>query len=182
MSENLPTTPPALVKLASVALVAPQATIDIVGIVQTFKHLQAYGSLRSDNAANNDEARITANNDLVDANYDGEQLVVTGAGSLAFEALAIAAARKIGTAAGATSPANMFGGISFFIFDYANAARLKDIAWGGPSWRARTAGNVVPEMGMVGWAAVAAINRLTIRPAVGANFVAGSSLDLYGVT
>lgn len=169
-------------KLAGTVLGADTASFDFTSITQTYRHLRLIMSLRSSVAAGNEAVYVSYNTDVTAANYDSELLIVAGTvATNPAENRAAAAGRSVGWAIGNTGQANAFASGEVLLADYANTARMKVAQWMSSIWTARTAGAVAFVNGFSGWASVAAISRITLTPAGGGNFKAGSSVDLYGI-
>jgi hypothetical protein len=167
-----------LVRLAEVTLTASATTIDFTGIPSTYRTLRLVAELRSDRAANRiDSFKMQFNGDTTEANYHSQQLIASGT--------AVSTAEfntsQAGSCSAATAQADQFGACEFVIPRYATTAHYKSWSTGGMVMTEGSADN--PRMDMFGgwWKSSAAINRITLKPGSGTNFVAESYAALYGM-
>lgn len=167
--------------LSDKLLAAPAASFDFPAIVQNgFRDLRLRLKLRTDQVAVNDIAFFAANGDAVDANYDLEYARANNAAMTANPIAAAAFSRICGFPVSSTGTATHFGEITIDVYDYLDAA-TKVIGWQSRCFATRAVANFFLDSGMIEWANVAAINRITITPFVGPNFVVGSRATLYGI-
>lgn len=165
--------------LADTVLGASAATIDLTSIPATFAHLLLVAYLRSDRATAADAVTVYLNGD-VSAVYDYQSIAATGAAPSAGEAFAASAANVAGITGG-TAPANKFSSCRVLFPHYAGTTGHKAFR----SRFARVSGTTTGllEVGGVAgfWRSTSAINRITVRPLIGSNLVAGSRVTLYGL-
>lgn len=145
----------------------------------TYAHLLVVCYLRSDRALTVDDCQLRFNNDT-GANYDLESLRATAATPVSSELFAQTSIYQ-GAIPAASATANVFGGPTFLIPNYANATNQKMIL----GWTGHKVGTTT---GLLGagvasgfWRSNAAINRITLFPVVGPNFVAGSRVSVYAL-
>ena len=151
------------------------ASFDFTGLPTTYAHLRVIAYLRGDTAANAITVNVRLNNDS-GANYSWET-ILTGA----TEAQAQTSAQIAAGIPGNTAPANSFGTVVLDIPFYGGATNHKSFASQDASRQATGAGGVTSyKSGGVGFAAAAAISRVTILPSSG-NFVAGSRCSIYAM-
>lgn len=166
-------------KIAEQTLAAPAAAIDIAGIDQSYKTLKVFASLRGDTNAAFVEALVNINNDLVDANYFQERFQGSAAAASAVENLGAAASRRCGLLPALTAPAEVFGQMELTVVDYALANKIKvaDVKCNA-LWSLGAGGMIVRHVSFIR-NNHDAIQRLSIAALAG-NFVAGSSVSIYG--
>ena len=170
-----------LTLIAETLLVAPAASIDMASIPATYDHLILKFQMRTDKpAVTNELVSVVFNNDSANANYDKQQYQGTAAVVTTAETLATAVSRQAIEAAAATATADHFSTGKIVIPFYAGAS-FKNALVETSSWRSRASTGFVLGQYAMGWASVAAINRITFAPATGPNFVAGTKVSLYGL-
>jgi hypothetical protein len=162
----------ALTFIGSSILGASAASISIGPIPGTYSALHIFLTLRTDAAAQLDVANVRFNGDNTAGNYDQ-----------AFDAQGTSA--NTGTTGpqttGATATASMFAAYGIVIPQYAATTLFK--SWGGCGFHDRVTGSSFFEMGVGGvWKNTAAITSVAVLPATGPNFVAGSSMVVYGLS
>lgn len=168
-------------RIAEITLASDAAQIDIPNIPATYSHLMVIGMLRSTRAGQTtDNVLVVINGDATNANYDQRQIQSASIGENLGSG-GTANTRALGTCTGATSPAGTFGTLQLSIPAYSSTTKRKVLQAETRAWRDRNTGGAVMTDVMIGWASTAAINQLTILPSVGPNFLAGSSVSVYGV-
>lgn len=169
------------IKLGSVVLAASTPTLDLANIPASCAHLEVIVLFRSDRAgAAGDDVNLAINGDTTDANYDRQYAQANISAASAQEAMGASGSRWIGRASAANAPANHFGQVKMLVTDYAGSA-YKLVRAESSVWTARSSGGLFVRDAVVGWASTAAVNRITLAPALGSNLLTGSRMDVYGV-
>jgi hypothetical protein len=165
-----------MVMLYDSTLGASAASFDVSSLPSGYKHLRIVLSGRSDRAAADDGVLIRFNNDS-GANYD-RTTTFSSAGASPTSAHATSQTELwFGDVAGASAAAGAIGMVVCDIPDYGGTT-----FWKMMKFLAGTGGTTFfNEMGMGSWKSTSAINRVTIFPTTGPNFVAGTRLTIYGV-
>jgi hypothetical protein len=164
--------------LSDTLLTGSQASFDISGIDQSFKHLIIVASLRTDEAVKNSNCTVTFNGESGGTQYDRYSLTAT-AGSASVGSLYGQASFAV-TALGANADASVFTSWRIEIADYASAikhtARLELMALA-------TALNAdaVLQHSILRHKTAAAVSQVTIAAPSGKNFVSGSRVTIYGM-
>ena len=168
-------------KLIGDSLLAADGTFDFQSIPATFRHLQAFAYLRSDQAATVDATRIRFNNDAT-ANYDSYGLFfngttpsITGTENLGATAM-VADQGTVGNSAAV----GLWSALVFSLPHYAGANNKIMEVLAGLKWGIATNNQRVVQSSC-NWRSNAAVNRVTFLPSGGTNFKAGSRVTLYGV-
>lgn len=160
-------------------LTAPAAAVTFANIPQTFAHLLAEWSLRSDGATNNQALRVQLNGD---GGADYDLSVIRGNAGVASSISAFAqTSGYLGEIPAATAPAGSFGPGELIVPDYTNSARLKSLTGKSHAKGGTVAADMWQHEHGTDWRSTAAVTQLSFFPAVG-NFVAGSRITLYGLT
>lgn len=162
------------------SLSGPLTTFDFQSIPQIFKQLEILASIRTDRAAAGDQVYIALNNDTTNANYDGQYVAAAGATVAAAESLAGASSRLVAQVTAASATTDHFTSVRIRINNPLSTKRklvTSEVAY----WVNRAANGLTIYHHAVGWANTSAINRVTLLPSVGPNFIAGSYASLYGV-
>lgn len=162
--------------IADALLSASSASIDFQNIPDNFRHLLFVSQLRTDRAVAVENTFLRFNNDVA-ANYRVQLLTVSNAAATAVQSLA-ATSLHGGDVQGASATAGSFSAHFIFIPHY-RGGNHKSIFGGGGG--ASAAGGADFLLCAGSWASAVAVNRLTLIPAVGPNFVAGSRATLYGL-
>lgn len=158
------------------------ANIDIQNIPDDFYALILLVELRSDIAQTGEAVLLRLNNDSGNNYYSlGGEIshtsVLTTAETIAGSSISIARG-----SVGANGPAGYRSEIAITIWDYASASRVRRVHWNGGVQIANTTGNIRHLLGHGLWTnTAAAVNRLTLLPVVGPNFVSGSAYTLLGL-
>lgn len=170
-------------KITGNTFAGTSANIDLQNIPQTFMHLRIILALRSNNAALTDNAWFEFNADATQANYDREQLLVSGTTAPVTESLGSAAAtsRQLLLACGNTALANAYSQHIIDIPNYADTGKLKMVTAENIVWTVRTTAGLSINKRIMGWASTAGISRITITPVTGTLWMAGSSYNVYGI-
>lgn len=170
-----------LFKIAEVDLSGAAANIDISSIPATYLHLELVGWLRSDRSgAAGDDIVLSLNNDTTDADYDSQYLQGNVTATVA-QFMGVAGSRFFGRACAATAPANNFGEIRARITNYASTTANKLVHGITSIPTSRSANGLFVRQHSLYWASTAAINRITLAPSLGSNFLTGSKVSLYGI-
>lgn len=167
-------------QIAGIELNAPAASFDFQAIPQNFRHLRVVGHLRSTVASTFENFRITCNADVTEADYfyQAQQMAnVTAGGG---QVLGVIGARYGTLIQGANSPANIFSNLVIDIPNY-NKPHAKTLNIEANVILALTSGNIFKRSLVLVWNKVDAIDRLLFENQSGGNFVAGSTMDIYGV-
>lgn len=167
----------ALTQITDVLLAAPAASIDIQNIPATDLHLLLVLSLRTDRPSADDGVWIRMNNDSA-ANYTYQRTFANNSLMAVTENDAVAQILA-GECPAANGTASRFGAGDIWIPDYASATKHKTIVSRLGSMATGAAGDKSTTQGAGTWANTAAINRLTLLPQIGGNFVTGSRATLY---
>lgn len=163
-------------------LTGSAANIDIQNIPDDFYALLLLLELRSDVVATSDSVLLRFNNDS-GANYYSIGADIAHSATLTTaESVAGTSILMLRGAAGASSPAGYRSELAITIWDYASASRVRRAHWNGGTQLANSTANIRAILGQGTWTNVAAaINRLTVLPNAGANFVTGSAYTLLGL-
>lgn len=166
--------------ISTQTLASATSTISFTSIPTTFDHLMVTGTFRGDNAATGATIAIRLNND-VGNNYSYRTVLqynttnIYSPYSNTSDSFAY-----IGTAAGATAGSNMWGPLNMLIGDY-KGSLFKSmfstsgnlLATNGAEKQTMIAGNL--------WKSTAAVNRVDLIHASSGNWIAGSTVSLYGL-
>lgn len=163
---------------------APQANFDISSISAAYNKLIVEAYLRSDRAANPaDDWKLTFNGDTGN-NYNGNAIVNAGGTVSGLSNNTQTANIQAGTSSvpAATATANYWGSLRIECLAYAGTTNFKVVTFESYAATATGTANRWSVAGGGEWLSAVAINRLTLAPALGSNWIAGSRLLLYGVT
>lgn len=171
------------VEIADTLLSGSVASIDFQSIPQNFRHLRLIGLLRTDRVATTDGVAIRMNNDS-GTNYiwlygtirDSNTLATVDASGGGLDVRL-----ELGPMPGASAPSNHFGSFDLFIPHYTLTSAYKAAQMMGHHVAVDSDQNIYFNIAGGTWQAVSAINRLTLIPTTGPNFVAGSRVTLYGL-
>lgn len=168
-------------RLFDQTLVASAASFDIQNIAQTCSHLKLVSYLRDDGAGTTwSFAYVLINNDN-GAHYDPQLVYASGSGAPINGGVNVNQFfAYAGIEAEGASTADRFGESEISIPNYRGAHHKIVRAEGYASTSGAIAGIAHVWLGTT-WTQVAAINRITILPGSGSNFVAGSRVTLYGL-
>jgi hypothetical protein len=157
-----------------------QAAIEFTSIPQTFTDLVVVTSLRSDYGFDGyDGIRLNFNN--VTGNWSFRFLFGLGSGTPSSGTNGYSLSPNfawVGNATDNFSATNTFGNSQIYIPNYAGAT-FKSVSVDAVSEDNRTA--AVQFIGAALWSSTAAITQLKLAPGVGSNFMAGSTVSLYGI-
>lgn len=172
----------AVSKIASQTLSGPEAAVTFSAIPDTFANLHITFQARSDDAATEGDFMEMQFNGDVDANYD---YTLTRTTNTAVSSIPEIAQNAIGVsniaAAAATAGSAGLGDIS--IPDYTGTVFQKQANVSGGYCDAQNAGNDTQVLAGVGqWRNTEAITSITFILSSGANFIAGSTFSLYGLS
>lgn len=169
-----------LALITSSVLAAP-GTFDFTGIAGTYSALRIEGVLRGAAVATNDVAWATFNADG-GAHYGSQAMYASAGGAFADESNTTTHVIFARFIAADSAAAGNFSPVAAYLPDYASAARQKSLIVDG-GLQLGLAGAGMNRWVVAGfWNQTAAITRVTITGAAAANFIAGSYLNLYGVT
>lgn len=154
-------------------------TFDFQNIPNTFFILRAIVLARSNVAGLTDNVVFTVNNDSA-ANYWAQQVFAQNATVSATNSYAQNG--FVGNCPGNTATAGYFGYTDVTIYNYSSTImfKLAQVQDGAPSSAATPASDTILYRACF-WNNTAAINRLTCKPLNGTNYLAGSTLSVYGV-
>ncbi len=167
--------------IEDILLAADAATVDFQNIPATHTQLIIMGYARSDLADVVDRAIIRFNNDAGN-NYDFVAAQVRHPAALATDEGVAATSAEIGVIGAANGPVNTFESLWIEINNYANTSNNKSVLSRSTMKLGTTTGNFRTVMTSAWWRDNSAINRITLLPNLGANFVTGTRFSLYGVT
>jgi len=166
------------VALDKVELAIDTATITFASISGIYAALKIIMYVRTDDSDTTDFIELTFNNDT-GANYDWRTVMQTGSRSTS--ANNSANEIKMGFIVGANAPSNVFSNVELIIPDYANTANQKTLE-GHCNARATNFSGGISVSAFAGfWRDNSAITEIDLVSEGGSNFVAGSSIYLYGL-
>jgi hypothetical protein len=167
-------------RIYDTTLAVDTANFDFTAIPSSYAHLALYLYLRGDVAGAFTQVDLRINNDS-GTNYSLQE---THSATTAIAAANTIANNnpQLGFAPGNTAPANVFGAMIVDFLNYATTTSHKFAVSRSQSVNANSNGNIQNQSSALYWAAVAAINRLTIYPSSGANWMAGSRATLFGIS
>jgi len=169
----------AWVSIAETALTAPAAIVTFANIPQNFRTLALPYQARTDAVAESDNVRLQFNGSAV--GYDTLESYFNSAGNVNIPGLN-GVSMLAGVAEAANSRANNFSPTLLFIEGYARADRDKwAFGQSGVFGDASANADLYNTLDRGRWRSLAAVTSITLYPAVGPNFVAGSIFQLYGV-
>lgn len=159
---------------------AGAASIDFSFIPATYKHLRLVLSLRTNVAATTDNWLLRMNNDS-GANYDWSYWVIYHNAQFATAEGLAGTYANMGNSPGNTATASMFSQHVIEIVDYLSTSKNKHANVQTTFQFGTTTGLIRAQAGGATWKSTAAINRLTILPLTGTQFVTNCRASLYGV-
>lgn len=165
------------------ALGGSAASIVISSIPTLYTHLKLVLELRTDRASTADSVYMRFNSDSTASNYYSQFLLAAGATVTGTEYLgATATGVYVAWCASSTSaPANNLGYAEVNIANYTSTSLSRSVVYSGGSRGGTTTGLNYATQGAGWWTNTsAAVNTITLVPALGTNFVAGSAVTLYG--
>lgn len=166
--------------ISDTILAAPAVSFDITGIPATYRSLKLVATLRTDRAGvYTDSVKLKINNDAGNNYYGFIEWGPPAAGSQ--EQVAAGAPFQIHYTNAALTFANSFSNLELLLPDYANATTFKSYLGMGAAPTRALAGQFFIYKSMGLWANTAAINRVTLLPGTGPNFVANCRVTLYGI-
>lgn len=172
---------PGMELIAESILGASATTIDIQSIPATYKDLVIFAVLRSDAAGTSlDNLAMRLNNDSSGV-YDSNRLWTYSSGAtLAASLTDNGSSFDLGAVLAATATASRFSTVEITVFDYASTTRHKGIAHEVQAVNSGSNANAFWARTVGVWGATAAVNRITLLPSTGPNFIAGSQIRIYG--
>jgi hypothetical protein len=162
-------------------VLAAPGTFDFTGIVGTYSALRLIGVLRGAAVATNDQALVTFNGDG-GVHYGSEYDYGNAGNPLATESNDAVRAVLARFIAADSASAGNFSPVSVIFPDYAGGARQRSFLTDGGLQLGISGTQMNAYAGCGFWTQTAAIARITVFGSAAANFVAGSFLNLYGVT
>jgi len=168
-----------MVQITSSTLGSP-GTFDITSIPATYNDLLIVLIARGARVSGSDLIAVRFNNDS-GANYDTQEAVGASTTVSAVRQSGVTAA-NVGWVPASTATANWFSSCQMYVAGYASTSNIKTINTLCQAWEP-TASNLSSEAYVAQWNATpAAINRVTVFGQTTANFLAGSSIRVYGIT
>ena len=166
--------------IATVNLGASAATIDIQSIPAGFQHLQLRCVLRTDRASNAADGFTIRFNNNTASNYAWHRLSGDGASATAGAgSSASLMSTGVDVLPAATATTSIFGAAVLDILDYTSTSKAKTLRVFTGNDR-NGAGIVAVTSGL--WTTSnTAIDRITLAPLAGSNFIQYSTVGLYGV-
>lgn len=156
-------------------------SISFSDISQSYRHLLLIGSVRSSVAAETDGLLMQFNGDT-GSNYDWQRMSANNA------ALSGAVGRattsiQVGAIEGANSRADSFSPVLAYIYLYSQGATYEKYTTSYNTFFGNVSADADMFLQLRGgrWRSTAAITSITLLPATGPNFVAGTGFQLYGV-
>lgn len=155
-------------------LSSSQTSVDFTSISSSYTDLKVVMSYRSDQSASNDSGYCYFNGSS--SGYSNKFLYGTGSatGSVGSNTTGI----YLAPLNAGTSTSNTFSNTEFYIPNY-TSSNYKSVSVDGVQEDNNGTAFMAINAGL--WSNTAAINRITIYPATGPNFVSGSSFYLYGI-
>jgi hypothetical protein len=175
------------------ALSSNAPTISLSDINPNYTNLYLVAHARSDANAKLDFINITMNGDNTTSNYSSGFLtsaIVNGQPVTANQYARFTSNQGIRVPGmhGAQSTANLYGSMEVDFINISNSsnykttlARVAQIEFGANTC-CQNAGDGHTGYSSGQWRSTTAINSITLRPAVGSNFVSGSTFTFYGIT
>lgn len=163
---------------------ASAANIDLTGLSQDYSLLLVRAGLRSDAAGvDTDNVLVRFNGDTTAANYFSIASATNTGGLASSENLgASAGVRILRGATGATASAGYRTALEFTVYNYVPITYPRQMCGKGYYQGSDVTSNLYTlAFGGVWKNTAAAINRITLLPVSGANFVAGSFYEVYGI-
>jgi hypothetical protein len=174
-------------------LTGNSSVISFADINPNYTNLYLAANARSDGNTKLDFINITMNNDSTTSNYssgfctaaieNGQPVVANS-----YARFTSNAGIRVPGVHGAQSTANFFGAIEVDFINISNAsnyktaiAKVAQIEFGANTC-CQNAGHGHTGVSSGQWRSTAAISAISLRPAVGSNFVSGSTFSLYGIT
>lgn len=167
----------ALVELDSTTLGSAASEITFSGISADYADLMVTVFGRGTRVSGTTELRLRVNGDTA-GNYDRQLLQGSATTAVASELLA-GTSILVGELAAANAPANVPGGATIQIFDYARTAWQKGLVSLSGSKESTSSGGVDVEMEAGFWRSTSAITSITFLPDA-ANFDTNTIATLYG--
>jgi len=165
--------------LGTVSLGGNATNFDFQSIPSVYQHLQIRCVLRTDRTSNAaDGFTVRLNNDTA-SNYSWHRLSFYGASSTAGAGSSVSLMSTwVDVITGPSATSSIFGVAVIDILDYASTSKNTTIRTFAGNDR-NGAGIVALASGL--WNSTAAVNRITVAPLAGSNFVQYSTAALYGV-
>ena len=161
-------------------LTGDASSIAFTDIPQTYDHLEVTAFIRDDRSATSDDilmslTPVSGSNDTTDSNYDTQ--LFQGAGSTD-TATSSGGDRAVGNIPAASETADVFGMVTITLQNYTKTDRHKNSI--STSFRGDSATGVYLRANR--WENTAAIEAITLTPSAGSNFVAGTVVELRGIS
>jgi hypothetical protein len=158
--------------IATQTLTSSQPDITFSAIPQNFTDLMVKISVRSDRSAGADTISMKLNGST--ANFTTR--ILEGNGSSAYSEST--STSPIGYVSASTGTSNTFGSAEIYLPNYAGSTNK---SYSSDSVQEANTTAAVQQLFAGLWSQTAAITSLTIYPLAGPNFVAGSTISLYGI-
>jgi hypothetical protein len=169
-----------VVKMGGAVLSGAASSIDISSIPQTYQHIEILISARTDRAATDDLPTLRFNNDSA-ANYDYNEIAAIST-SDTVTSVAAQTSGRWGFIVGNTATADNFSAARITIPNYAMTNQRKSwISWSSIIKTTGTSSTYGQNLFAGMWRSTAAINRITLLPGTGPNFLAGTVVSIYGI-
>lgn len=168
----------AMFKLGQAELSGTASSVTFSSIPQTYKNLLLLIDARSSVAAATDTLLVRLNGDT-GANYDWITMRVINTTVSGSQSLGATSA-EVATIPAASGTANFFGQSAIWLPAYTRAVQKGIISDSG-SRDASTAANMSLRRHHAWWRNTAAITQIDVLPGTGPNFIAGTSVYLYGI-
>lgn len=166
-------------KLYDVTLGGSSASFDIQNINQGFANLMVVMTLRDDLAGTADSVAVRFNNDT-GANYNASIHYAVSNTPTASSTFGSVFGTWFGVAGGNTGLASSYGTNVAYIPNYAGSAVFRAWSSSGAYTDSASSSTFNWQSGGV-WKSTATINRVTIFPGGGSNWLSGSRVTVYGL-
>lgn len=161
-------------------LASANGTISFTSIPQTYDHLIVKGTLRGDNASTGATVAIRVNNDS-GSNYSYRTVLQYNTTNVYTPySSASDSFMYIGTVTGASAGSNMWGPFEAIIGDYRGSLFKPVISVSGNMLTTNGADKQTMNAGNL-WKSTSAINRVDVIHASSGQWIAGSTISLYGL-
>lgn len=173
------------VLLADSLLTVAQTSFDFQNLSQNFQSLEIVASIRTDRVSVTDGVALRFNNDS-GANYDwvwidGRNETSTSIPVFGSNDAVADAQIEIGFFTGNSAPIDTFGSFRLLIPFYSSVVSNKHTELTGGRKNTAARENIFINSSFGVWRNIAAINRVTLLPVFGTNFVIDSRVSVYGL-
>lgn len=159
--------------LATFTLQSSSTSITLSTLPTAYRDLIIVGCLRTDRADTSDPVRLRFNNDSTNGNYTRVAMYGNGSSAAAYTDSPGEVIIDAGAAA-ASASSGIFSLLKVDIFDYQHLSKNKALL------TSSNVSGVETRRQAARWSSLSAITSITITPYFGTNFVAGSTISLYG--